>query len=159
MYNSILVPLDGSEHAAKALPHAVALAKAGGSLTLLRVIHPIDELVGTLQPDLLSGAEETDDSLAQKAYDEARSSAQSYLAAVQTSLAGEGLDTDMKLVEGAPVEQILEMAQGAHADLIVMTAYGLSASSTPPKTGVFGKVMDGVLKGARTPVLVIKPWG
>jgi nucleotide-binding universal stress UspA family protein len=158
MYTSILVPLDGSEHAAKALPHAAGLAEAGEVLTLLSVIHPINELVGVRQQDLMSGSEETEDMLAQDAYDDERGRAERTLAAAKQSLAGDDFDVQVRLAEGDPVEQILAAAREADAALIVMTAYGLSASSTPPKTGIFGKVVDGVLKGSRSPVLVVKPW-
>jgi nucleotide-binding universal stress UspA family protein len=158
MYTSILVPLDGSEHAAKALPHAASLAEGGQVVTLLSVIHPIDDLVGVKQPDIMSGSEQTEDMLAQEAYDEERSKAQRALAAARQSLSGERIDVQTRLAEGDPVERILKAAQDVDADLIVMTAFGLTASSTPPKTGVFGRVVDGVLKGARSPVLVVKPW-
>ena len=159
MYRSILLPLDGSDHAAKALPHAAGLARDGGRLTLLRVIHPIEELVGTRQPDLLSGVDLSEDVRAQEAFEDERAAAQRYLDETSKSLSREGFEVQVKLVQGPPAEQILQVAQEIDADLVVMTAYGRSAASTPPKTGVFGRVVDAVLKSATVPVLVIKPWG
>lgn len=45
MYNSILVPTDGSELSAKAVEQAIGLAKACGALmTTLHVIPPFEEL-------------------------------------------------------------------------------------------------------------------
>jgi nucleotide-binding universal stress UspA family protein len=158
MYTSILVPLDGSEHAAKALPHAAGIAEVGEVVTLLSVIHPINELVGARQPELMSGGEKTEDMLAQEAYDDERSKARRTLSTAKESLKGEPFDVQVRLAEGDPAEQILKAAKDIDADLIVMTAYGVSASSTPAKAGVFGSVVDGVLRGARLPVLIVKPW-
>jgi nucleotide-binding universal stress UspA family protein len=62
------------------------------------------------------------------------------------------------VTEGNPVDEILRVTNEAAASLIVLTAYGLSASKSPTKTDVFGGVADGILKRARTPVLVVKPW-
>ena len=127
-------------------------------VTLLSVIHPINELVGTRQPDLMSGSEKTEDMLAQEAYDDERSKAERTLSAAKESLKGDAFDVQVRLAEGDPAEQILKAAKDVDANLIVMTAYGVSAALTPTKTGVFGRVVEGVLRGASSPVLVVKPW-
>jgi nucleotide-binding universal stress UspA family protein len=154
MYKSILVPLDGSEYASMALRHAAELAKDGQHVTLISVIPPID----LIEPPYTEDVEMSRDMLVRDAYDEARATATRCLSAASDSLAEAGVDNSFRILDGAPAEQILEAARETGADLIVITAYGKSASSTPSKTGVFGRVADGVLKGALVPVLVVKPW-
>jgi nucleotide-binding universal stress UspA family protein len=154
MYKSILVPLDGSNYASMALRHAADLARDGQNVTLVSVIPPVD----LIEPKFTEDAEMTQDMLAREAYDDARTQATRFLAAASDSLAKADVHNSVRLLEGSPAEQILEAAREADADLIVITAYGKSASSTPSKTGVFGKVADAILKGAQVPVLVVKPW-
>jgi nucleotide-binding universal stress UspA family protein len=154
MYKSILVPLDGSEYALLALRHAADLAKGGEHVTLVSVIPPVD----LIEPKYTEDVEKSQDMLAREAYDEERAAATRFLSAASDSLAKAGVETSLRILEGTPAEQILEAARETGADLIVITAYGKSASSTPSKTGVFGKVADAVLKGAHVAVLVIKPW-
>jgi nucleotide-binding universal stress UspA family protein len=106
----------------------------------------------------MNGSEKTEDMLAQEAHDEERIKAERTLTAAKEWLGGETIDVQTRLAQGDLAEQILEAAHDLDADLIVMTAYGRSASSTPPKIGVFGRVVDAVLKDAKAPVLVVKPW-
>ncbi|HLF76609.1 MAG TPA: universal stress protein [Dehalococcoidia bacterium] len=159
MFESILVPLDGSDYAAKALDTAASLANYARRLTLVRVVHTFDELMGTRQPDLLDNTEKSEDMLAREAYEDEHNEAQSYLERTKASLSGQPFEVGLVLAEGSPADEIMRVAREVNADLIVITAYGLSASSTPAKTGVFGKVADKVLRDAHVPVLVVKPWG
>ena len=155
MFHSILVPLDGSEFAEQALPYAAGVTPAGARITLVTVIHSVDELIGTRQPR--SDVDLTEDILARAAYEEERAEGQRCLKDATAELAGKGLDIHSLLVEGAPRDEILRAAEDARADLIVMTSYGRSAVLTPTKVGVFGGVVDAVLRAAKVPVLVIKP--
>ncbi len=156
MYESILVPLDGSEHAAKALEHAAALAS--GKLTLLSVTPTVDEMFGKKQADPADANEMTDEMLAREAYDEARAKAQHYLQQASQSLSGKPFQVSTQLAEGAPADTIVKVANDIGADLIVISAFGTSASTTPSKTGIFGRVADAVLKNSKAPVLVVKPF-
>lgn len=157
MYESILVPLDGSPYAEKALQHIVSQEADARKVTLVGVTHTIEQLYGTRQPDPNDSAEKTEDLLAREAYDDEHMEARSYLDRAKASLAGHSFEVEVVLTEGAPAEEILRVAQDVKADLIALTSLGYSASSSPTKTGVFGKVADGVLKNAKAPVLVVKP--
>jgi nucleotide-binding universal stress UspA family protein len=124
----------------------------------MRVIHTVDQLIGARQPDPLDTMDKSEDMLAREAYDEERSEAQRYLEAARESLGITPEGVRLVVTEGNPVDEILRVTNEAAASLIVLTAYGLSASKSPTKTDVFGGVADGILKRARTPVLVVKPW-
>jgi nucleotide-binding universal stress UspA family protein len=157
MAESILVPLDGSTQAESVLPHLASVGKDARTLTLLRVIHRVDQLVGTRQPDPASSSEMTDDLLARQAYDEEMLDARRYLDRAKAGLSGFSGEVKTVIAEGEAAEEIVRVAGDLAADLVVISAYGRSASSTPTKTGVFGRVADSVLKNVKSPVLVIKP--
>ncbi len=64
----------------------------------------------------------------------------------------DGVPTERRLVEGAPVEEILRVASEVSADLIVMGTHG--------RTGLarllMGSVAEQVVRKARCPVLTVK---
>jgi nucleotide-binding universal stress UspA family protein len=159
MYESILVPLDGSPQAERVLPHVTSLLKNVPRVTLLSVIHRVDQLVGTRQPDPAASVEMTEDLLAREAYDDEVLEARRCLDQAKAALNGVAGQVESVIAEGDAAEEIIRVAGEVNADLIVISAFGRSASSTPTKTGVFGRVADSVLKNAKAPVLVIKPWG
>lgn len=158
MYESILIPLDGSLYAESALRHVARHDHDARRLTLVRVINTVEELIGVAQPDPLDTMEKTEEMLAKEAHDAQFGEANHYLAQLKGLASYEGLPLQTVVVEGPPAEQLLMVATQVGADLIVITSHGLSASGSPTKTGVFGKVADGVLRSAEAPVLVIKPF-
>jgi len=158
MYNSILIPLDGSLYAESALRHVACHEPDARKFTLVRVINTVEELVGVAQPDPLDSMEKTEEMLAKEAHDAQYGEASHYLAQLKGLAGYEGMPLETLVVEGTPAERLLTVASQIDADLIVITSHGLSASGSPTKTGVFGKVADGVLRSAEAPVLVIKPF-
>jgi nucleotide-binding universal stress UspA family protein len=157
MYKSVIVALDGSGQAAKAVAQAVDIAERfGARLTLLRVLQSEKDLedAGPL-PDS-QRAEISQDVLGVRDYASQRSQAEGYLASIKRSIKADELDVEIRLTEGEPAAQILSEAAGHPESLIVITPFGKSASLTPTKGGVFGRVADQVLKQSNTPVLVVK---
>jgi nucleotide-binding universal stress UspA family protein len=158
MYDSILIPLDGSLYAESALRHVACHEPDARKMTLVRVINTVEELIGVAQPDPLDTMEKTEEMLAKEAHDAQYGEASHYLAQLKGLASYEGLHLQTVVVEGPSAEQLLTVASQVNADLIVITSHGLSASGSPTKTGVFGKVADGILRRAEAPVLVIKPF-
>lgn len=158
MYESVIIPLDGSLYAESALRHVACHEPDARRLTLVRVINTVEELIGVAQQDPFDSMEKTEEMLAKEAHDAQYGEATHYLAQLKGLAGYEGLSLQTVVVEGSPAEQVLTVAGQLDADLIVMTSHGLSASTTPSKTGVFGKVADGILRRAEAPVLVIKPF-
>ena len=131
MYHRIVVALDGSERAERALPHAEALAaRFGASLILLRV---------TASP-----AEPA-------ALDAERREADRYLAALYDRLRTQGLAVHYQRPEGSPAASILEHARNQDADLIVLTSGGHSGG----RRRALGSVAAAVVQTATCPVLVV----
>ena len=143
MYKKILVPLDGSDLAEKALPHALALAKTeGAELVLLRVpMHPSPEFLAR-NPAL--GTTIIQDTEIETA---------TYLEKEAAQLQREGAPVTSLMREGPVAETILKTADEVHADLIAMCTHG--------RTGIqrmlVGSVADKVVHLSHIPVMLIHP--
>ena len=110
MFTKILVPLDGSEIAAKVLPKVVELAKAfKAKVTLLHVCYSgVGAMVGQATPGVMKAAEAHE----QKFCD-------TFLAKAGNDLKNQGLDADWVCQDGVPAREIIAFAQDKGYDLIV----------------------------------------
>ncbi len=145
MLRSILVPVDGSPLAERALPIALDIARrAGGTVTLLRAHVPL-AIVGATAEGVF-----TQDMLA--ADDALRSRASSYTQDLAGRLGAEwGVRVDAVAEDGAPAGLITEVADRINASLIVMTTHG--AGGFAP--GWLGSVADAVIRHSHRPVLAL----
>ncbi|MEM0468400.1 MAG: universal stress protein [Pyrobaculum sp.] len=128
MYRKILIAYDGSDHAKKAIQHAVALAKAFGSALYVITI--------ATDPSQVSIER------ARRIVDEA---------ARQISNMGFSV-AEAEVRSGNPPTEILNYAEEREVDLIVMGSRGLSAIQRL----VLGSVSQTVVSRARVPVLVVR---
>ena len=140
MYRRILVPLDGSNLAEQALPHAARMAEhCGAEVVLLKVLGPLPE------PSMGGrGAVKTA---------EANSAglAMDYLGRVAAGLGERGITTRTATAEGKPYVEIVGFAEENDVDLIAMSTRGHSGLSR----WLLGSVADRVVRGATVPVLLI----
>lgn len=140
MFKKILVPLDGSKLAEKALPFASETAQAhGAALVLLRVIHPI------YFEEPVTEAERT-------VIDKEKERAGEYLRRVAKQLEQEGLDVKVDVGEGEIANSILNTAKAEKCDLICMTTHGFSGM----ERFIWGSVADKVAKATNVPLLLIR---
>lgn len=141
MFQHILVPLDGTATAERAIAVAARLAQAaGGVVTLLRVIHPYWE------PDAaIAGwaGMSADDREAVDAAD--------YLAEVRQRDVLADMASFATIAVGAVVPAILKEAQDDHADLIVLCRRRRSRLGH----WAHGRITEQVAKRASVPVLVL----
>ncbi len=142
MYRKILVPLDGSPLAEKALDQAVKLARVFDSeIILFQVVHfmPIygsPELVAPLIVDEK-----------QKEY------AEKYMAKITRETEAKGLKVRSVVKTGQQVAvEIIDFAKETGADLIVMCTRGRSGISR----WVLGSTAHKVLVRAETPILLLR---
>src|SRR5260370_18867919 len=116
MSQRILVPLDGTLRAERAIPIAARIADASqSSILLVRVIDVLLDFswqMAGVTPDL-TGALEV-----------ARANANAYLKEMAEVDAVRDLDVTTKAIEGRPADTILSVAQDMQADLIVMSSHG-----------------------------------
>lgn len=142
MFHRILVPLDGSPRAERAIPVAARLARAHqGTALLMHVIaYPsqYDPLVAPLviTPEFL-----------QREMEEARG----YLTRLTQSAALSGVATQVSVEIGAAAYLILNVAMSEHADAIVMTSHGRTGFAR----WALGSVAQHIASRAPTPVFVL----
>lgn len=146
-FRSILVPLDGSALAEKALAAALQLARAMAGradatsvrLILLRVVGPV-ALVAA-DPMLY-------DELMRMGVDEA----QAYLKTVVETVDAGPVQVEVQAVSGAPADAIVHYAEEHGVDLIVMSSHGRTGSSR----WVYGSVAEKVLHHAPCATVIIR---
>ncbi|MFY0992130.1 universal stress protein [Halomonas sp. C05BenzN] len=149
MYQSILVPVDGSTHAEKALAVAAQLARASSArLHLVTVTEfPPDNiglfLGGTAEPF----SQEQRDKLASEMKQEGRQVIEKARSSVDLS----GLDVEEHIFQGWPAKRIVDHAESLGADAIVMGSRGLS----DVRGMVFGSVSHRVSHTARCTVITV----
>ncbi|MDH7482389.1 MAG: universal stress protein [Armatimonadota bacterium] len=145
MFKEILVPLDGSELAEKAIPYAVELAKKFDSrITLLSVIEPVaiysqPGIVGPVVNVVLEPEAE-----AQEVH--------KYLDKISTNIKDEGINVRKVVRQGDAAGQICDFSKEAGIELIVMSTHGRSGF----QRWVYGSVADKVLRGAEALVLLVR---
>jgi len=140
MYDSILLPTDGSERAAAALEHALGAVEAYGAD--LHVVSVVDQRV-VLAADAADKSDvETD--LAEEAVD-----AVGELAAEAEAA---GVPVTTATPNGVPHREILSYADASDIDLLVMGTHGRTGRE---KRLNLGSTTERVVKAADRPVLVV----
>ena len=146
MFKKILVPLDGSELAERALEPALNLAcqEQGSEMILLSVPVYSDILVPSAAGfDML---------LPDQSLEKFRQDVESYLREVKLSRKHYGTRLRTMIVDGDVASVIVDTAEAQDVDLIVMTTHGYSGFSR----WLLGSVTERVLRSAPCPVLAIR---
>jgi nucleotide-binding universal stress UspA family protein len=152
MFETVIVPLDGSELAEAAIVPAREIAeKFGSQLLLLRAIEPMSHLIATQPPSLLESpaSAEANVELIEQVVHAERDEATKYLDEVQARIGGR---TEYAVVEGQPGDAIAEVAQERGAGLVVMSSHGRGGLGRV----IFGSVADTVLRNSHIPVMLIR---
>ncbi len=147
MYDRILVPLDGSGLAEKALKHAKALAKDCGpaEIALLFVVEPLDTTV--IEP-----YNDKDKEYFSQADKKVETWGKDYLAKIVKDLKSEGIAAKSIVLKGKAADNILDYAAKKGIDLIVMSTHGRSG----PARWAFGSVAERVSAASTVPVLMVR---
>ncbi len=148
MYQTILVPLDGSELAEAILPHVEELAPHYGSTVVLLGVIELPHMVvpksGETYDDLPSGS--VDD------LDARTAEAQAYLDRKANALCEKGIETRGRLEYGPVVTTIINSAREEDADLIAMASHGRGGLSDV----YYGSVAAGILQRIDRPLLIVR---
>lgn len=145
MFTEILVPLDGSELAEQALPHAQRLATAmDATLHLAAVI----ELPAPVRTQGVGAPVNVYESVIAHQ----RRETATYLAQVGERVQRAiGRQVSVTVLEGYPPTALLDHARAAGIDLVVMTNHGQRGLTR----WVLGSVADRIARASTVPVLLV----
>lgn len=145
---TILVPLDGTAGHEPALPVASTLARAWQATLHLEIVVPT---VGTL-----SGHEAATGVLMPMAtralLDMAEHGAEEYVQGLARTLSAEGLTATSHVSRGEPAARLVEAADRAGADLVVMASHGKGAMDAFWSGSLTPKVVEKL----RSPILLVR---
>jgi nucleotide-binding universal stress UspA family protein len=139
----VLVPLDGSELAERALLHARALVGPGGELLLYQALAPITPIVPDAGPD----------SIWTEVMEDASADALTYLDRLAAPLRTAGYDVRTTAEFGPAAPRIAAYAGREHADLIAVSSHGRSGAAR----WLLGSVADELVRTAPVPLLLLRP--
>lgn len=144
-YQTILVPVDGSENSQRALAQAIYLAtQCNAALELIHIINLTTALT-------LSAYDQGQYALLQEVQDALKEAGKKVLAEASAQIPAT-LKANITLETGSPGQLIIDYADQCGADLIVMGSRGLG-----PIKGLFmGSVSNHVIGQAPIPVLIVK---
>jgi nucleotide-binding universal stress UspA family protein len=141
-YRTILLALDGSFLAERAIRYAEHLARlASARLILLRAVEAYPSPSGDALEAEIAAVQQGEE----------------YLEAVEEQLNGSGaapLTVERKVVYGSAGEAILDAVRQQRPDLLVMATHGL----TGLRRLLYGSVSDHVLRHVAVPLLLVPAW-
>ena len=138
MFKKILVPLDGSELAAKIIPQVIDLAKNHqAEVTLLHVAYTE---YGEASPGIMTQA------VAQEA-----KRCAAFLGQVAKDMQAQGVNVAVECVEGSPAREIIGFAKANQMDLIALATHGKGEVAW-----VLGSVAEKIISHANVPVLLLR---
>ncbi|HMB94381.1 MAG TPA: universal stress protein [Rhodothermales bacterium] len=145
-FDSILVPIDFSEHARKALQHARALGNLlGARLDLLHVVE--DNIHPAFYGPTVQSIYDIDPDLDEKAL--------AHLKTFYEQTEGPDTEVTFAIRTGHPVHEIVQFAEDADCGLLVMGTHGL----TGLERFFLGSVTEKVVRRASCPVFTIQSFG
>jgi nucleotide-binding universal stress UspA family protein len=143
MFQQILVPVDTSTFAERALPHALAVARATRARVDLVMVHemrPVSERFATLDSEMVEA--------------QLREVEEEYLEALARRLERSLVhEPGIKLLNGSPAAALSRFASRKGTDLIVMSTHGRGGFSRV----WLGSVADALVRRSRVPILLVKP--
>jgi nucleotide-binding universal stress UspA family protein len=151
MYQTLLVPLDGSPRAESILPYVEKLAiRFKSTVIFLQVVEPPLQFVNpsfyetTIQTDVIH------EHLAE--FKRKKEEISAYLAGIQEGFQKKGINTGIIVEQGGAVETILSVAQRENADLLAIASHGRSGLSRV----FYGSVAAGIMQKIDRPMLIIR---
>jgi len=145
VFNKILVPLDGSEFADKALDYAIEIAKKFSSELL--IVHIVQSTTA-----FVTGPEVLGPSLVLDLRNQLDESGRRILTAGEAKAKKAAVNVTLRMEYGNPADKILNMVKDEKIGLIVIGHRGLGAAAR----FFLGSVSDKVSRHATCPVLIVK---
>ncbi len=159
MYARIMMTTDGSQLARLAIPEVQRLSGPGTEVLLVQVVDTVGRIVAQTTPagfDLERVGGFGVEAVEQVVSGQQRA-AQAHLDEAKAALQAAGVaDVSTRILEGLPGPTIVEAAEEAGCDVIVMVTHGRAGVVRT----VMGSVADYVVRHVgQTPVLLVRPGG
>lgn len=145
VFQSLLVPIDGSDPSNAACALAIRLASATSATVLFINVVETDKIIASVMP----GQGMADPT---PAIESLRAAGTAMLRDTVASASGAGVKATSEVLEGDCIETILATASSHGVDLIVIGSHGRSGLQRL----MLGSVAEGVLRHSSVPVLVTK---
>ena len=139
-FDRLLVPLDGSTLAERALDYATEIVRPDSTVVLVQVEAPAQT------PRSVAGID-----AAPPSPGAVESPPAAYLRSISETMRSKGLHVETDIRRGRPAAEILDAAQAHETDAIVMGTHGRSG----PARWLLGSVADEVVRHADRPVLLV----
>jgi len=141
MYETVLVPTDGSDTVEQTLPHALRLASDTGAA--IQVVYVVDtRAIHASDPDERETVEA-----------ELETEGETAVEVVADRAAAEGIECETAIRRGTPDKEIVRHAEETDTDVIVI---GTDGKTPREKLQALGSVSERVVDNAPIPVFVIK---
>jgi nucleotide-binding universal stress UspA family protein len=144
MYQTILIPVDGSKRAEAIFSHVENLARINAARVVLL---NVEEEPILLERDEVVGIEKY-----REQYENRNMLSKAYLETLKARLREKGIHAVTRVACGSVVKAILGVAAETGADLIALATHGMSGL---PRVS-YGSVAAGVLQAADLPILLIR---
>ncbi|KAA3656856.1 MAG: universal stress protein [Chloroflexi bacterium] len=139
-FKRIMIPLDGSEEAERAIEPTTAIAtQMDAEIIMVRVTAPIQKAVGVENAKAFAS--------------QIKNQVERYLQTVRKRFEGTQATINTQVESGPVAQSILTYAQDDQIDLIALTAHGASGEEA---VSPLGGVADKVLRGAKQAVMIIR---
>jgi nucleotide-binding universal stress UspA family protein len=144
MFSKVLVGIDGSPFAEKALRCAVDIAKTYRSKLI--IVHVVLRRFYAVAPSEAG-------ILATTVFvKEMETEGKEIINKAEAYVREQGVDYDCRLLQGVPAEEIVKLSQDEKADLVVLGSRGLSEV----RAFLLGSVSDKVSHHTKCPTLIVK---
>lgn len=147
MFKHVLIPLDGSEVAEKAMPYLREITDPEGEITLFSAVDVPQYPASTFHPAGVVSYNMSHEVVVEELVPQI----EEYLNNIAERLRNEGYHVHIKTVIGEAAHAIVEHAESAKVDAIVMSTHGRSGISR----WLFGSVASKVLGSTPCPVLIV----
>ncbi len=151
MYQTLLVPLDGSSRAEQILPHVEHIAAQFKSKVIfMQVLEPIQ----VVTPSLLHVSSAVTDAVKEslKNFSRRYRDITNYLTVCQTRFREKSIDARKFVEQGPVVETIISVAQRENVDLIAIASHGRTGLSRV----FYGSVAAGLMQKIDRPILIVR---
>lgn len=154
MYKEILLPLDGSDVSESALVPARQLAESlGARIHILQVTSQTEEFSVMRGAEFGTMGSDYSQQVLEEVMTAQRDRIERYLNEVAADLTSVGLNVVKAIEDGQPADKIVDYAEAAGVDLIVMSTHGRGGV----RRFLVGSVTDKVIRSTNLPVLVVHP--